>query len=269
MAFRPPQGTLGELVRAAMEDVAMRKRERPGLVSEVARARLRPRGFLAALTDPERCGFALICEVKRASPSAGTLRAAADAPSLARAFVEGGTRCVSVLTEGRRFGGSLQDLRAVREAVDVPLLRKDFMVDPYMAFEAAEAGADCILLIAGALEPSRMEEIAAAARELGLDILIELANARDVPVIDAIDTPLVGVNARDLETLEVDAARFDRLAPSLRRPGRTLVAESGIRDAVDIRRVAEWGARAALVGESLMRSGDPVRAVRALVEAGA
>ena len=199
MAFRPPQGTLGELVRAAMEDVAMRKRERPGLVSEVARARPRPRGFLAALTDPERCGFALICEVKRASPSAGTLRAAADAPSLARAFVEGGTRCVSVLTEGRRFGGSLQDLRAVREAVDVPLLRKDFMVDPYMAFEAAEAGADCILLIAGALEPSRMEEIAAAARELGLDILIELANARD----DEANARDVAANARE----EADKAR--------------------------------------------------------------
>jgi indole-3-glycerol phosphate synthase len=204
--------------------------------------------------------------VKRASPTAGSIRSV-DAAAQARAYVEGGARCVSVLTEERRFGGRLEDLPAVRAAVDVPLLRKDFVVEPHMLAEAVDAGADAVLLIAGAVEPSRLAELWAAAHELGLDVLLEVVQPFELAAPDALDATLVGVNARDLETLEVDDERFRRLAPALRRPGRLLVAESGIRSAGDVRRLAAEGAGAALVGESLMRAPDPTAAVRALAEA--
>ena len=263
-AWRPPRGVLAELVAAAREDCARRRRQRPGLLAEVAsRARRTPR-FEAALRGGR--GFPLICEVKRASPSAGAIRAV-DASAQARAYAEGGARCVSVLTEERRFGGRLEDLRAVRAAVDVPLLRKDFVVEPHMLAEAVEAGADAVLLIAGALEPPRLAELWAGARELGLDVLLEVVQPFELAAPDALGATVVGVNARDLETLEVDEARFERLAPSLGRPGRLLVAESGIRTPGDVRRLAAAGAGAALVGESLMRAADPAAAVRALVEA--
>jgi indole-3-glycerol phosphate synthase len=255
---------LAELVASAREDCARRMRERPRLLAEVAsRSRPAPR-FEAALRGG--AGFPLICEVKRASPSAGAIRAV-DAPAQARAYAEGGARCVSVLTETRRFGGSLDDLRAVRAAVDLPLLRKDFVVEPHMVAEAAEVGADAILLIAGALEPARLRELWAAARELGLDVLLEVVHPFELQAPEALGATLVGVNARDLETLEVDAGRFERLAPSIARAGRLLVAESGIRAAEDVRRLAAAGAGAVLVGESVMRAADPVAAVRALVEA--
>ena len=172
-----------------------------------------------------------------------------------------------MLTEERRFGGHLDDLRAVRAAVDVPLLRKDFVVDPYMLAEAVDAGADAVLLIAGALEPGRLRDLWAAAGQLGLDVLLEVVQPFELGAPDALAATLVGVNARDLETLEVDESRFERVVPALARPGRMLVAESGIRSAEDVRRLAAAGADAALVGESVMRAADPVAAVRALVEA--
>jgi len=263
-AWRPPRGALAGLVATALEDCARRRRERPTLLAEVAsRPRRAPR-FEAALRGGS--GFPLICEVKRASPSAGAIRSV-DAPAQARAYVEGGARCVSVLTEERRFGGRLEDLGAVRAVVDVPLLRKDFVVEPHMVAEAADAGADAVLLIAGAVEPARLAELWAAAHELGLDVLLEVVQPFELAAPDVLDATLVGINARDLETLAVEDDRFRRLAPSLRRPGRLLVAESGIRSADDVRRLAAEGAGAALVGESLMRAPDPGAAVRALVEA--
>lgn len=262
--WRPPQGVLSELVAAAREDSARRRRERPGLLAEVASRPRRIPGFEAALRGGR--GFPLICEVKRASPSAGTIRAV-DAVSQARAYLEGGARCVSVLTESRRFGGSLDDLRAVRASVDAPLLRKDFIVDPHMLAEAVDAGADAVLLLAGAVEPLALRALWSTARELGLDVLLEVVQPFELGAPDALGATLVGVNARDLETLEIDPGRLERLAPPLARPGRLLVAESGIRSAEDVRRVARAGAAAALVGESLMRAVDPVASVRALVEA--
>jgi indole-3-glycerol phosphate synthase len=260
---------LAELVDGAREDCAARKRLRPGLTAEVTAAPPpRRRSFLGALTDAARPGFPLICEVKRASPSVGELRAEADAPETARAYVSAGARCVSVLTEPRRFKGSLEDLRAVRARVDVPLLRKDFIVDPYMVYEAKEAGADCVLLIVAAVDPQLLVELDACARELGLAVLVELIFERDLDALGLLPSvPLVGVNARDLETLQMDAERFGRLAARAQAPGRVLVAESGIQSAEDIRRVRGQGAAAALVGESLMRAADPAAAVRALVEA--
>jgi indole-3-glycerol phosphate synthase len=263
-AWRPPRGVLAELVATAREDCARRMRERPRLLAEVAsRPRRTPR-FEAALGDGQ--GFPIICEVKRSSPSAGTIRAV-DAASQARAYVAGGARCVSVLTEERRFGGGLGDLRAVRQAVPVPLLRKDFIVDAHMLAEAVDEGADAVLLLAGALEPATLRELWVAAADLGLDVLLEVVQPHELEGLRSLGATLVGINARDLETLEVDAARFERLAPLLARPGRLLVAESGIRTPDDVRRLVGAGAGAALVGESVMRAGDPVAAVRALVEA--
>lgn len=262
--WRPPRGVLAELVAAAEEASARRMRQRPRLLAEVAsRPARRPR-FQASL-GPGR-GFPLICEVKRASPSAGPIREV-DAPVQARAYVEAGARCVSVLTEERRFGGRLEDLRAVREAVSVPLLRKDFIVQPHMIAEAADAGADAVLLLAGAVEPARLRELWEVAVGLGLEVLLEVVQPFELDAPAALGATLVGVNARDLETLEMDPSRFARLAPLLAAPGRLLVAESGIRGPHDLRQLAALGAGAALVGESVMRAEDPVAAVRTLVEA--
>ena len=262
--WRPPRGALADLVAGAREDCLRRMQERPSLLADVAsRPRRSPR-FESALRTGR--GFPLVCEVKRASPSAGAIRAV-DAPAQARAYADGGARCVSVLTEKRRFGGDLEDLRAVRAAVDLPLLRKDFIVHPHMLAEAVDAGADAVLFIAGAVEPDRLDELWAGAHALGLGVLLEVVQPFELDAPDMLEATLVGVNARDLETLEVDDGRFERLAAELRRPDRLLVAESGIRTPDDVRRLAAAGAGAALVGESLMRAPDPAAAVRALVEA--
>jgi indole-3-glycerol phosphate synthase len=251
-------------VAGALEDCLRRMHDRPDLLADVASRPRRPPRFEAALRGGR--GFPLVCEVKRASPSAGAIRAV-DAPAQARAYADGGARCVSVLTEGRRFGGDLEDLRSVRAAVDLPLLRKDFIVHPHMLAEAVDAGADAVLLIVGAVEPVRLDELWTGARALGLDVLLEVVQPFELEAPDLLDATLVGVNARDLETLEVDEGRFERLAPVLRRPDRLLLAESGIRTPDDVRRLAAAGAGAALVGESVMRAKDAAAAVRTLVEA--
>jgi len=266
VSWRPPAGVLGELVAAALADCNARRKNRPGLEREVLPRQSSGR-FRRALAD-QSAGFPLICEVKRASPSAGVLRAEADAAELARRYAEAGARCISVLTEQRRFGGSLQDLRAARRAVALPLLRKDFIVDSYMVSEAADAGADCVLLIAAAVEPAKLVELADCAARLGLDVLLELIYPRDLDVVGMLEWPLVGINARDLETLEVDPSRFAALAPSVRRAGRLLVAESGIESAGDVERVRSDGAHAVLIGEALMRAKDPGSLIRSLASAG-
>jgi indole-3-glycerol phosphate synthase len=211
--------------------------------------------------------FPLICEVKRASPSAGPLKPSANAAEQAKAYAAGGARCISVLTEEQRFFGSIVDLEAVRQAVQLPILRKDFIVDTYMVHEAAHFGADAVLLIAGALPPSQLAGLAACAQELGLDVLLELVHERELEVLAYVSTPLVGVNARDLETLDVDPTRFARLAPRLAAQGRLLVAESGVRTPADVRTYAQLGARAALIGEALMRAEDPTALIRDLAGA--
>ena len=264
MSWRPPRGALADLVAGAREDFRRRRAARPGVPGEAARLPRRPPRFHRALQPSGSCP--LICEVKRASPSSGNIAADVDAPELARAYARGGARCVSVLTEERRFGGSLDDLVRVRAAVDVPVLRKDFVVDPYMVEEAALTGADAVLLIAAAVEPALLAELSAAARSLGLDVLLEVVQADELDVVQALDAGLVGINARDLESLEMDPGRFARLAPLLRAPGRTLVAESGIRSAAELTALVRAGAGAALVGESLVRAADPEAAVHALAE---
>ena len=214
-------------------------------------------------------GSSVIAEVKRRSPSKGDLADIADPAALAQQYAAGGAAAISVLTEERRFSGSLDDLRAVRAAVDVPLLRKDFMVEPYQVLEARAAGADLVLLIVAALDDDTLRRLHDQARELGMAVLVEVHDEPETERAVALGAELLGVNARNLKTLAVDDDTFGRLAP-LVPADRVLVAESGISGPVDVKRFVAEGARAVLVGEALVKDGDPEGAVRAMtgLEAG-
>jgi indole-3-glycerol phosphate synthase len=218
-----------------------------------------PLDALAALAaDP--AVVKVIAEVKRASPSRGDIASIADPAALARTYAESGASAISVLTEQRRFGGSLGDLRTVRAAVGTPLLRKDFVVTGYQLLEARAAGADLVLLIVAALDDSLLGDLFDQARELGLTVLTEVHDAAEVERALAIGADLVGVNARNLKTLEVDPDTFSRLA-GLLPAGVVKVAESGISGVEDAARYHDEGADVALVGEALVRDGDPRAAV--------
>jgi len=208
-------------------------------------------------------GSSVIAEVKRRSPSKGDLADIPDPAALARAYAAGGAAAISVLTEERRFGGSLDDLRAVRAAVDTPLLRKDFIVEPYQLLEARAAGADLVLLIVAALDDDTLRRLHDEAGDLGLAVLVEVHDEPETERAVALGVELIGVNARNLKTLAVDDATFGRLAP-LVPDDRVLVAESGISQPADVGRFVGEGARVVLVGEALVRDGDPETAVRAM-----
>jgi indole-3-glycerol phosphate synthase len=208
-------------------------------------------------------GSSVIAEVKRRSPSKGDLADIPDPAELARRYAAGGAGAISVLTEERRFGGSLADLRAVRAAVDVPLLRKDFMVEPYQLLEARALGADVALLIVAALDDDTLRRLHDEARELGLTVLVEVHDEAETERAVALGAELVGVNARNLRTLDVDPHAFARLAP-LVPDDRVLVAESGITGPDDVATYVGLGARVVLVGEALVRDGDPEGAVRTM-----
>ncbi len=212
----------------------------------------------AALRDAP--GLAVVAEVKRSSPSKGALAPIADPAALAVAYAAGGATAVSVLTERHRFGGSLDDLAAVRAAVQVPVLRKDFMVTPYQIDEARVWGADLILLIVAALDQEQLVAMREQAEALGMTALVEVHDEEEARrALDAGAT-VVGVNARDLKTLEVDRSTFARLRPFL--PDEVVtIAESGVRDLADVRSYAEAGARGVLVGEALVTGGTPARTV--------
>ena len=205
----------------------------------------------------------VVAEVKRRSPSKGDLAPIEDPTVLARQYAAGGAAAISVLTEERRFGGSLADLRAVRAAVETPLLRKDFIVTDYQVLEARAAGADLVLLIVAALEDDTLRRLHETARGLGMAVLVEVHDEAEAERAVALGAELVGVNARNLKTLEVDPGAFARLAPQL-PSDRVLVAESGIAGTTDVDRYAALGARAVLVGEALVRGGHPGDAVRAM-----
>jgi indole-3-glycerol phosphate synthase len=208
-------------------------------------------------------GSTVIAEVKRRSPSRGELADIPDPAALAAAYARGGAGAISVLTEERRFGGSLDDLRAVRAAVDLPVLQKDFVVEPYQLLEARAAGADLVLLIVAALSDDALRRLHDHARELGLTPLVEVHEEPEVERALAVEPSLVGVNARNLKTLEVDPATFGKVAP-LVPAGVVRVAESGISGPDDVRRFVADGADVVLVGEALVRDGDPEAAVRAM-----
>jgi indole-3-glycerol phosphate synthase len=219
-----------------------------------------PRDPMPVLRGP---GSSVIAELKRRSPSKGDLAEIADPAVLARQYAAGGAAAISVLTEERRFSGSLDDLRVVRAAVDVPLLRKDFTVEPYQVLEARATGADLVLLIVAALDDDMLRRLHDQARELGMSVLVEVHDEYETARAVDLGAELVGVNARNLKTLDVDPDTFGRLAPLV--PGdRVLVAESGISSPLDVKRYVVEGARAVLVGEALVKDGDPEGAVRAM-----
>ena len=213
-------------------------------------------------------GVSVIAEVKRSSPSKGPLADIPDPAALATAYQRGGAAAISVLTERRRFGGSLDDLRAVRAAVTIPVLRKDFIVTSYQLWEARAAGADLALLIVAALEQPLLEELHAEAASLGLTPLVEVHDEDEVERAVAAGARLVGVNARNLKTLEVDRTTFGRVARCI-PDGVVTVAESGIRGPEDVAGLVREGADVVLVGETLVKGGDPAAAVAGLVDAGA
>jgi molybdenum cofactor biosynthesis protein MoaC len=246
-------------------EVARRKAE----VSETAlRADLAAappiRGFAAALRRRIAAGgHGLIAEIKKASPSAGLIRADFDPAALARAYQAGGAACLSVLTDAPYFQGSDADLRAARAAVQLPVLRKDFILDPYQVLESRVIGADCVLLIMAALSDALARELAAAAAELGLDVLAEIHDAGELDRALRLNA-LIGINNRNLKTLSVALETTEQLAPRV-PADRIIVAESGIRGADDLARLAAAGAGCFLVGETLMRQPDVAAATRALL----
>jgi len=227
---------------------------------------LRP--FAAALERHLAAGrFGLIAEIKKASPSAGLIRADFNPPAFARAFAAGGASCLSVLTDGPYFQGSDDDLRAARRQVELPVLRKDFILDPYQILESRHIGADCVLLIMAALSDPMASELAAAAAELGLDVLAEVHDGAELDRALRLGVRMIGINNRNLKTLQTDLATTERLAPEV-PADRLVVAESGIRRPEDLGRLAAAGARCFLVGETLMREPDLAAATRHLLGLG-
>ena len=255
-------GFLEDIVETTRADVARRRQDQP---LDVLMASLDPparnRPFSEALVAP---GVSLIAEMKRASPSKGPIRSGADVAEIVRMYEAAGASACSILTEPAFFGGSLDDLRNARAACSLPLLRKDFIVDEYQLVEARLAGADAALLIVAATGDERLHELLAFGQEIGLDLLVEVHDEDDAEIAVAAGAEIVGINNRNLETLEVDTETVLRLLPDI-PAGTTIVAESGITDAADVRRLEEAGVDAILVGEALMSAEDPAAAVRVLL----
>ena len=230
-----------------------------------ARAAEKPRGFARALMDATAGGKpGLITEIKKASPSGGLIRENFDPAALARAYAEGGATCLSVLTDGPHFQGSLADLHAARAAVKLPVLRKDFILDAWQVYESRAADADCILLIMAALSDTEARDLENLARDLGMDVLAEVHDEAELDRALGLQTPLLGINNRNLKTLETTletTERLSRLAP----PDRFLVSESGIKTHADIVRLQKVCAQGFLVGEALMGEQDVAKAVKTLL----
>jgi indole-3-glycerol phosphate synthase len=254
--------------------LATKRVELAGMTNErrlqiMAAAAMTPalRGFRAAITRPAGAAIRVIAEIKRASPSAGPIRPGADPAAIAKSYAEGGASAISVLTDKQYFDGDLAFLKLARSAVTLPLLRKDFVIDPIQVAEARMAGADAVLLIAAAFQPGgdvRLSDCTMFASGYGIDALVEVHDDAELDVALAAGATLIGVNHRDLRTFAIDMSLTERIAK--RVPANVvLVAESGIRTAADVRRMADAGAHAILVGEQLMRAPSPGDALKELL----
>lgn len=258
---------LDEICATKREEVADRRtRSTIGDLDAAAMMQSEPRGLEAALRKASRDGFGLIAEIKKASPSKGLIRADFDPADHARAYEEGGATCLSVLTDAPFFQGHEDYLMQARAACALPVLRKDFMVDPWQVAEARAIGADAILIIVAALDDGAMAEIEAAAIERRMDVLVEVHDEAEMARAAKLKSRLIGVNNRDLKTFTTDLATTERLA-ELAPEDALLVGESGIATHEDCQRLAQSGVRSFLVGESLMRQTDVAAATRALLGA--
>jgi indole-3-glycerol phosphate synthase len=243
---------LERIVEAKRAEITAAKRERPE-VEALARKASATRDFVGALRARRP---AVIAEIKRASPSRGLLRAHFDPAEIARSYEKGGAACMSVLTDREFFQGAPEHLSQARAAVALPALRKDFLVDPYQIFEARALGADCILLIVACLEDAQMRELEKLAHALGMAVLVEAHDAAELERALALDTPLIGINNRNLRTFETRLETTLDLLPRIPKD-RIVITESGILSSADVRRMRDRGVNAFLVGEAFMRADDP------------
>lgn len=254
---------LAELISGAIADASQRQESRSLATVEAAALAAAPaRDVVGALAPAPR--VKIIAEVKRASPSRGHLADIADPAELARLYEQGGASAISVLTEGRKFGGSLADLDAVRAAVDIPVLRKDFIALPYQVFEARAAGADLILLMASALDQPALKELYSLAKGLGMTPLVETHSAEELDRAGEVGAQVIGVNARNLDTFELDRDLFSRLVDRI-PAGAIKVAESAVTSAADVANYRDAGADVVLVGEALV-TGDPLATLAKFLE---
>jgi indole-3-glycerol phosphate synthase len=257
---------LARICKGKRIEIARAKAARPlAEVERAAKAASKPRGFLAALERAVSAGsYGLIAEIKKASPSAGLIRADFDPPALARAYVAGGAACLSVLTDAQDFQGDPAHLIAARSACALPVLRKDFMLDPYQVVEARAMGADCILVIMAALTDDEASELEGLAFDWGMDVLVEVHNRAELDRALMLKTRIIGINNRNLKTLKTDIATTEELAAFVPKE-RLLVSESGLAAPADLARMQRAGVSCFLIGEALMRQKDVAAATAALI----
>ncbi|MEL7032898.1 MAG: indole-3-glycerol phosphate synthase TrpC [Pseudomonadota bacterium] len=259
---------LDRIIDYKQDEVAALKRERSEQdFLNLTRDQSAPRGFAARLSEIAASDEnALICEMKRKSPSAGDILPGADPRDIAAQYESGGAACLSVLTDGPSFGGSLADFRAIRSAVSLPMLRKDFMIDTIQVAEARAHGADAVLVILSCTDDALARDLTQAALDLGMDALIETHDAEEIERALRLPSPLIGINNRDLKIMQTDLATSERLS-TLIPSDRQFVSESGISEAADIARLRKIGARRFLIGESLMKRSDRMQHVQTLRQA--